>query len=175
MIEIIVEKFNKLIPHYYISHQQLEYLKDRKKNMIDDTAIVLFDFSENFSFVIQDEVEGHYYSRESCTLHPVVIYTKNEKNELENRSLSYLTSDLRHDVSAVNTFLKRTIEYIKSNFPNIKNLDIFSDGCAGQYKNCINFYNLCQVKRLFSINIKWSFFATSHGKSPCDGIGGVIK
>jgi len=22
---------------------------------------------------------------------------------------------------------------------------------------------------------KWSFFATSHGKSPCDGIGGTVK
>ena len=27
----------------------------------------------------------------------------------------------------------------------------------------------------FSINCVWSFFATSHGKSPCDGLGGTIK
>jgi hypothetical protein len=27
----------------------------------------------------------------------------------------------------------------------------------------------------FGLAAKWSFFATSHGKSPCDGVGGNIK
>ena len=27
----------------------------------------------------------------------------------------------------------------------------------------------------FGIKASWSFFATSHGKSPCDGIGGSVK
>ena len=27
----------------------------------------------------------------------------------------------------------------------------------------------------FQIKEKWCFFATSHGKSPCDGIGGTLK
>ena len=27
----------------------------------------------------------------------------------------------------------------------------------------------------FGIEATWSFFATSHGKSPCDGIGGTVK
>jgi hypothetical protein len=25
------------------------------------------------------------------------------------------------------------------------------------------------------INVEWYFFATSHGNSPCDGVGGTIK
>ena len=27
----------------------------------------------------------------------------------------------------------------------------------------------------FSVSADWNFFATSHGKSPCDGIGGTVK
>ena len=27
----------------------------------------------------------------------------------------------------------------------------------------------------FGITARWAFFATSHGKSPCDGIGGTVK
>ena len=27
----------------------------------------------------------------------------------------------------------------------------------------------------FHLNAKWNFFATSHGKQPCDGIGGTVK
>ena len=51
----------------------------------------------------------------------------------------------------------------------------FSDGCAGQYKNCKNFINLCHHLEDFGIPAEWHFFATSHGKGPCDGLGGVVK
>ena len=30
-------------------------------------------------------------------------------------------------------------------------------------------------KEDFGINAEWHFFATSHGKGPCDGVGGTIK
>ena len=70
---------------------------------------------------------------------------------------------------------KRTSEFIKGNMPNITCIEYFSDGCAGQYKNFKNFLNLCHHKNDFGLDANWSFFATSHGKSPCDGIGGTVK
>ena len=50
-----------------------------------------------------------------------------------------------------------------------------SDGCAGQYKNCYNFTNLCHHDEDFGIPAEWHFFATSHGKSPADGIARTVK
>jgi hypothetical protein len=38
-----------------------------------------------------------------------------------------------------------------------------------------NFLNLCQHESDFGIKATWHFFATGHGKSPCDGIGGTVK
>ena len=36
--------------------------------------------------------------------------------------------------------------------------------------------NVCRHKDDFGIDvIEWNFFATSHGKGPCDGIGGTVK
>ena len=35
--------------------------------------------------------------------------------------------------------------------------------------------NLCQHKIDFELNARWVFFATSHGKQPCDGIRGTVK
>ena len=35
--------------------------------------------------------------------------------------------------------------------------------------------NLCYHKKDFGIDAEWNFFATSHGKGPCDGVGGTIK
>lgn len=79
------------------------------------------------------------------------------------------------DVAFVYETQKLIIQYIKEDIPGIKNVCYFSDGCAGQYKNCKNFLNLCFHERDFSLKASWAFFATSHGKSPCDGIGGTVK
>ena len=56
-----------------------------------------------------------------------------------------------------------------------KKVFYFSDGCAGQYKNCKNFMNLCHHSVDFGLEAEWLFFATSHGKGPCDGVGGLLK
>ena len=48
---------------------------------------------------------------------------------------------------------------------------VSSDGAASQYKNCKNLFNLLQHKDDFNIHAESNFFATNHGKSPCDGIG----
>ena len=66
-------------------------------------------------------------------------------------------------------------EYLKVELPHIQKLVYFSDGCAGQYKNEYNLYNLCQHQKEFGLQAEWNFFATSLGKSPCDGLGGTIK
>ena len=46
---------------------------------------------------------------------------------------------------------------------------LLSDGCAIQYKNQKNLFNLSQHCSEFGIDAKWVFFATSHGKQPVDG------
>ena len=34
---------------------------------------------------------------------------------------------------------------------------------------------MCYHKEDFGIPAKWNFFAISHGKGPCDGVGGTVK
>jgi hypothetical protein len=51
----------------------------------------------------------------------------------------------------------------------------FSNGAVSQYKNCKNFLKLCHHAENFHVTAEWNFFATLHGRSPCDGIGGTIK
>ena len=58
---------------------------------------------------------------------------------------------------------------------NIKKLIFFSDGAASQYKNKSNFINMTHLQKNTDINVQWNFFATSHGKGACDGIGGTVK
>ena len=63
---------------------------------------------------------------------------------------------------------------IRMSYPQIRVLDIFSDGLSSQFKNryMASFYRILQRK---GIKIKWHFFATSHGKGVVDGLGGTVK
>ena len=77
--------------------------------------------------------------------------------------------------SFVHRVQKILINYMKINYPHIIMLFYFSDEYAGQYKNHKNFISLCHHRDDFGLDAQWIFFATSHGKSPCDGVGGFVK
>ena len=74
--------------------------------------------------------------------------------------------------------MKDTIKYIRDNITEaLSKVHYFSDGCAGQYKNCKNSLNLCLHNSDLELGVKceWNVFATSHGKSTCDGAGKTVK
>jgi len=70
---------------------------------------------------------------------------------------------------------KQVLKDLQLFLPQSWSIECFSDGCSSQYKNRNNFLNLCYHARDCNLMAKWSFFATSHGKQPCDEIGGTMK
>ena len=174
-VNLVVSKLTLLTPHHYIAHAQSSYLKQRKDAMDENTAIVLKDFSENYSFHVQDEAQGYHWTHQSCTVHPVVCYYCDTNHQLQLASLCFLSKELQHDVVMVYLIQLKTVAYLKTIMPDIALVEYFSDGCAAQYKNKKSFYNLCKHESDMGVKAVWSFFATSHGKSPCDGIGGTVK
>lgn len=132
------------------------------------------DFSENLSFEIQDAAQAFYYNKPQCTIHPICIYVREGDQEAKPKSLIVIAESLKHNVEAVYEFQKKLIELIKKKYGN-KKIIFFSDGAASQYKNKKNFLNLCMFEKDFGLNAEWHFFATSHGKSPCDALGGAFK
>ena len=69
----------------------------------------------------------------------------------------------------VYTFICHLIAELKSKHQYLNKVHHFSNGCSAQYNNCFNHFNN------FGINAELNFFATSHGKNACNGIGGSIK
>ena len=136
----------------------------------------MLDFSENYSCIIQQEAQGYHWNRASCSLYPLVVYTKGESPEQPTvTNLCILSDDSEHDTVFVHESQRIVIKYLHDHSPLITSILYFSDGCAGQYKNCKHFYNVCHHQEDFNLRAPWAFFATSHGKSPCDGIGGTVK
>ena len=138
--EIIIDKLNQLLLHHYSSRQQSEYLKQCKNVLEGNPAIILLDFIENYSFVVQDQVQSNYWTKQSCTLHPVVIYYKNQVQILQTKSLCCFTEDLKHDVAAVHKFSEKILSYVRTHLPLFNHFQIFSNGCADNTKIVKIFY-----------------------------------
>ena len=67
------------------------------------------------------------------------------------------------------------INVLKNAVENFNTIEYVTDGCSEQYKNRKSFVNIVYHVSDFQVIGIWTFFATSHGKSSCDGIGGTIK
>ena len=96
-------------------------------------------------------------------------------NVFQEKSFGFISEDLKHDTAFLYVVMRKVCEYVKGNYQHITKVKYFSDGCAAQYKNYKNFLNLCYHYSDFDLETEWTFFATSHGKSAIDGIGGKIK
>ena len=55
------------------------------------------------------------------------------------------------------------------------NAHLWSDGCAGQFKNKDQFYWLTTGFQAYGIRLVHNFFQSCHGKGPSDSEGAVVK
>ena len=160
--------------HAFKTKMQGSYFQDTKDNLQEGEVLTVSDFAENYSFVVQDEAQSFHWNNSSVTLHPLVAYFKKNGN-LEHLSFVVISESNNHDTVAVHLFQKRFVQFLLQHIQDINRIIYFSDGCAAQYKNCKNFLNLCLHSEDFGMKAVWNFFTTSHGKGPCDGLGGTVK
>ena len=140
-IELLVEAIDNLTSHSYIAKCQTKYLKRRKEELPHNCALVLGDFAENYTFVVQDEIQSfHYWTKLYCTLHPIVVYHK-ENSKLAEKSFIFIFDDLQHDTEFVFEIQRELVKILKEPVPTITEVEYFSDGCASQYKNYKNMLN----------------------------------
>lgn len=158
-----------------IASKQSAYLRHLKENIPSNKCIVVCDFAENYSFVFQNAAQGFHWNNAQAKIHPFVIYFKEEET-LQHLSLVIISDCMTHDTVAVHLFQLLLINYLMEKLPHkIEMIHYFSDGATSQYKNKTNFLNICHHTTDFSINAEWIFFASSHGKNACGGVGGAVK
>ncbi len=165
-----------LSSHHFVAKHQSEHLKSLKTNLKPAELIILMDVAENYSFIVQDASQGFHWENSQATVHPFAVYNKRgDDGEIQCTSMCVISDCLAHDTVAVHTFLSKVICLLKEKFGPVRYIYYFSDGAAAQYKNYKNFLNPCSHDDDFGVKAECNFFATSHGKSPCDGIGGTVK
>ena len=163
-IENFVGKFGKLTEHYYVTKKQAEFFKQLRKNLEFGECVIVLDFAENYSFLVQDAAQGFHWKHSQATIHPFVIYYVNGSGQITHKSFVCISEHKTHGTATVYSFLKHFYEHYDSNeFPLLHKVFYYSDGSAVQYKNFKNLTNLIFHQNDFHIQVEWIFFAISHG------------
>ena len=173
-IEYFCVKLRDLLPHAFIAMHQSSFSRELKLNLKDGEFQVIVDFAENYAFTVQDAVPGFHWNNDQATVYNIVIYYK-EDGTVKHTSLVIISDCLTHDTVAVYTFQKILLNFLKNKFALVSKIIYFSDGAPQQYKNYKNVINLAYHKKDFSVEAEWHFYATAHGKGPCDGLGATVK
>ena len=177
--EEFIESFSaaiiKLLRHHQVSREQSDAFRRAKDCQDDRTGVLVGDFGENYSFVVQDAAQSFHWDNSQCTLHPFVFYYRDADGSIKHQCYCFISDLTKHSTAMVHTFLRTLVPLLKETHPLIEELIYYSDGCAGQYKNRYNFINLLYHEADFGIKAQWNFFATSHGKGACDGVCGCMK
>ena len=171
----IVDDVCEVCPHHFTAKAQASHPKMAKENLSENELIILLDFAENYSFAVQDAVQGFHWENSQATLYPFVAYFRSSNGDLKHTIICVVSDCLKHDKTSVHCFLTKVITLIKQKVNNIKIIHCYSDGAPSQYKNYKGLVNLCHHRLDHGIDIVWNFFATSHGKSACDGIAGTVE
>lgn len=143
LLQTVARDLQKAIPHHFTAQEQGKFFKDTKENLQPDEALILMDFNMNYSCLLQDAIQNYHWSKKQATVHPVVIYYK-ENGILTHKSLCFLSDDLDHDSSLVQAIQDRTMQYLTENHPSIKKATYMTDGCGPQYKNFKSFIYMCK-------------------------------
>lgn len=131
--------------------------------------VVHVDFAQNWTVLLQNEIQSCYWSKKQISIFTAVCYCGNDI------TVSYvvLSDDIKHDSAHATKALNLVIQNMKEKHihQEIDEIIIISDGAGSQFKNRYQFYELrkCEGIRI------WIFSATGHGKGAVDGIGGLVK
>ena len=165
----------KLTEHYLITKNQNLYLKGLKASLKPNECIIILDFAENFSFVVQDAAQAFHWSNAQATIHLFVVYHKSNNGDLCHRAFACISDHMTHNTIAVYLFLEKLItDYVKLSSPTSENsLPQWRIMCPIQ-----KLQKLC--KSDFSCTRFWYYsrvelICNFPGKNSCDGAGGTVK
>ena len=78
-VDTFCEKLELLRPHSFIASQQASFYSDCKAGLAPREIVVTVDFTENYSFILQDAAQGFHWNNSQATIHPFILLQHTSK------------------------------------------------------------------------------------------------
>ena len=104
-----------------------------KENLLPGEVLVIGEFSENYSCVVQDEAQSFHWNNNIATIHQFAYCYRNA-GDIKRGNFILVSDYNTHDTVAVYLFQKHLINHLKANSQLVQEVIYSSDGCGGNTK-----------------------------------------
>ena len=99
--DTLVSAINAIIKHSFLAKCQDNFLRAKKESLKANEVIVLRDFVKNYQFLVQGEIQSYHWSKEYCTLLPVVVHFTDGDGNIQHNPLCLISDDNNHNTNFV--------------------------------------------------------------------------
>lgn len=127
-LECLEAQMEKFVIHQFKVEQQTKFIRMKKETLVSQKEIMCqLDFAENYSCVIQDAIQSHYFVRPQVTIHPFVVYYNNG-SVLKILNFIVIADIKKHNTISVYAFQRKLLPILKEKFPDLEK-KYLSFGC----------------------------------------------
>jgi len=179
-VKEFIEKTRQYVQHVHLARWQDEKFRICRDTFPRGTILSIVDFAENYTLQPQNEIQSQYYHSEQVSLMVHITYRHGPNSSEEQREILkeyhfYISDDRCHDFHYVRHCFIMFYDHLKGRNIQMDQHWIWSDGCAGQFKNARIFQWLCSLHKNYKVPHMWNYFETGHGKGEHDGAGACVK
>lgn len=161
--------------HVFAMKHQGDQLIKITQDLKEGELLLQIDFSQNYVAKCTKEIQSMHFgaSKPQISLHTGVMhYVENKK--IHCQSFCTVSDNIDHMSYAVWAHMQPILEKAAEDFPETRELILFSDSPSSQYRNKTNVYFMKKILPSIFKNLKqfsWNFSEPGHGKGAMDGVG----
>ena len=117
IINLITSKLEFFLYYDFVKNAQAKSFQDQKIIFAKKEVLYHFDFSENYQFIPQDEIQSGHWDHQCCTIFTAFVQYKDAKDCLWHESFVVVSDYMNHDKYAALVFLEQISEKFKNLHP----------------------------------------------------------
>jgi hypothetical protein len=163
------------ITHNFKARWQDEQCQLMMKNVPEGIIVSHIDYTENYSFAIQNEVQSLYYFSMNVTILVHITMWK-EGVEIVKQTHFYILDDKEHDSAFIQHCLLLYWNWVLGARLTPQEHWVYNDGCSAQFKYATAMYFVsCYPLLTRGYKMQWNYFESVPSKGEWDGAGVVVK
>ena len=153
--------------HTYVKRKQAAVFSKLVSSCDGESIVLQVDFSENATIASQREIQSAHWNHSQATIFTAHIWIDTKSDTKSKEGIVIVSDDLDHSKQSVYTYMQYILNRLKVKCPNMKVLDVFSDGAGSQFKQKYLFSNLHSWEKEHDFNIHLEFFCHLPWKGSC--------
>ncbi|KAJ9520716.1 hypothetical protein QJQ45_007582 [Haematococcus lacustris] len=178
-IGMLNKQMPEYIKHHRLAHHQLQVFREHREAVKagkDGKVVISCDWSEKLTVERSVEIMSEHWHAAQIGILVACAYFKNKEGAYYEQTVYVMTDGKEQSAAITQAAVNQVVCYLLAEHDmDMRQLYMWSDGCAGQFKGAPAMRQHWGMAQRFSVPVWWSYGATAHFKGRHDSEGGVVK